>query len=305
MPIDVHDGDPTDHGTILYLADALKTVTDFPTSATNPDAPTANASVLYQSVVEISATNSAVLNTWSPIDLLDPRRITYLFEQASDNLSTTGWDTEHSDAVIEDPGRDSVIVSLRAQNAVCKFSRATGQLVWILGPPENWGPQWQPYLLTPVGVPFAWQYGQHSPVFTPQGTLMLYDDGNYRASPFDPSVPDSSNYSRAVEYSIDEETMEVFQVWQYGSATVGDWFYTAFQGHAFGVVFVIKTEGKEVFRSPIIRGAAKASYAIDVTGVKTLELVVDKAGSGTGGNWGLWLAPTLSREPLTDTQERQ
>jgi hypothetical protein len=72
--------------------------------------------------------------------------------------------------------------------------------------------------------------------------------------------------------------------------------HTAFQPYALGIVFVIKTDGKEVFRSSIIRGAKQVRYDIDVTGVKTLELLVDKAYDQNGGNWGLWLEPTLFRE---------
>jgi hypothetical protein len=82
--------------------------------------------------------------------------------------------------------------------------------------------------------------------------------------------------------------------WQHLRGEAG--LHTAFQPYAFGVVFVIKTDGKEVFRSATIRGAAKASYSIDVTGVKTLELAVEQAMSRNGGNWALWLDPTLSRD---------
>jgi len=71
--------------------------------------------------------------------------------------------------------------------------------------------------------------------------------------------------------------------------------HTAFQDHAYGVVFVIKTDGKEVFRSGVVRGSNHPSYDVDVTGVKTLELVVEKAQEQNGGNWGLWLEPTLFR----------
>jgi hypothetical protein len=69
--------------------------------------------------------------------------------------------------------------------------------------------------------------------------------------------------------------------------------HTAFQFHAYGVVFVIKTDGREVYRSSIIRGSEHARYDVDVTGVKTLELLVEKANDQNGGNWGLWLDPTL------------
>ena len=73
--------------------------------------------------------------------------------------------------------------------------------------------------------------------------------------------------------------------------------HTAHQPYAVGVVFVIKTDGKEAFRSPIIRGSAKASYEINLARVKKLELIVEQAGNQNGNNWALWLDPMLFREP--------
>ncbi len=61
------------------------------------------------------------------------------------------------------------------------------------------------------------------------------------------------------------------------------------------VVFVIKTDGKEAFRSPVVRRSAKPSYEVNVMGVKTLELIVEDAGDGNGNDWGLWLDPMLAR----------
>jgi hypothetical protein len=227
LPIDLHEGLPTDHGSILFLADATAVVTNYPTSVTDSNAPLANAKVLFQTVVEIATTNAAVLSTWKPIDTLDPRRISYLVK-----LLRLGWDAQHANAVIEDPSDDSLIVSLRNQNAVVKLSRQTGGLRWILGPHEGWGAQWQPYLLTPTGASFAWPYGQHAPVLTPQGTLLLYDDGNYRTMPFTPPIADTNNYSRAVEYRIDEQKMEVSQVWEYGGTNTAERLFTPYEGNA-------------------------------------------------------------------------
>ena len=232
LPLDPHDGVPTDHGTVLYLANALRTVSDLPTDPYNLAGSRGTSDIVYQKVVEMSQDSESQVNAWSPVDFLDPRRITYLLTSLSEGLPTVGWDTEHANAVIEDPSDDSIIVSMRNQNAVFKFARSTGELKWILGPHENWGPQWQPYLLQPVGSPFQWQYGQHAPVLTSRGTLMLYDNGNLRASPPNPGTIDSSNYSRAVEYRINEQTMEVSQEWEYGGPNLGEWLYTGFMGSA-------------------------------------------------------------------------
>lgn len=269
LPINVHDGVPTGHGTILYLSDAFALVTYYPTSMTNPSAPLVTSEIRYQRVAEISATNASLLNTWSPVNVLDPRRINYLI-----TFGGGSWDSEHSNAVIEDPSDDSLIVSMRNQNAVIKFSRATGQLIWILGPPENWGPDWQPYLLTPVGDPFFWQYGQHAPVITPQGTLLLFDDGNYRASPFDPPVPDTNNYSRAVEYSINEQTMEVSQVWDYGRTNVAERLYVGYEGNADP----LPKTGNVLVDFPAVQyvnGVPPSSYGPTATMVRLTEVTHD------------------------------
>ena len=268
-PVNIHEGVPTGHGTILYLSDATRVVTNFPTSSTNPNAPLATANVAYQPVIEISATNSALLNTWFPIDMLDPKRISYLTFAAR---TAKGWDWGHANAVIEDPRDNSLIVSLRTQNAIIKFARDTGQLKWILGQHENWGPQFQQYLLTPVGTPFEWNYAQHAPEITPQGTLLIYDDGNFRASPFDTAVPDASNYSRAVEYDINETRMEISQVWEYASpnetlytGSVGDADFLSGRGN------VLVTFGNISY----VNGSHPSAYSTNAAMVRIQEVTHD------------------------------
>jgi hypothetical protein len=170
-----------------------------------------------------------VLRVWPLVDILDPTRIGY------DSLNSTpqGLDWVHTNAVLHDPSDDSIIVSVRHQDAVIKFSRSSGDLKWILGPHENWPAAFQPYLLTPVGTPFAWQYHQHAPMITAEGTLLLFDNGNHRASPFDGTtpLPDADSVSRAVEYAIDEAAMEVRQVWQFGDGA-SPRLYSRFVGDA-------------------------------------------------------------------------
>jgi hypothetical protein len=105
--------------------------------------------------------------------------------------------------------------------------------VWILGPHANWSPEFQPFLLHPVNAPFLWQYHQHAPNITGDGTVLLFDNGNNRASPFDgnPLLPAKENFSRGVEYAIDEETMEIQQVWEYGE-NIAETIFAGFVGDA-------------------------------------------------------------------------
>ncbi|HEX5397501.1 MAG TPA: aryl-sulfate sulfotransferase [Verrucomicrobiae bacterium] len=216
-PLNSHEGFITDHGTILYLSDVSEVVTNFPSvlpkyppTNTNPSPTTVK--VDDNPVVEISATNGALLHVWSPLNQMDPTRVTYITADFPSPISGT-LDTEHANAIVDDTNDDSIIVSLRDQNTIYKFSRATGKLTWILAPHANWPTNFQPYLLTPVGTPFEWSYGQHAPELTPQGTLLVFDDGEYRAEPYDPPIAVTNDYSRAVEYSIDETNMTISQVW--------------------------------------------------------------------------------------------
>ena len=66
-------------------------------------------------------------------------------------------------------------------------------------------------------------------------------------------------------------------------------------GHAGSMVFIIRSDGKEVHRSQTIKNHLPQEVKIDVSGVNILELVVEDSGDGNGGDWGLWLEPMLER----------
>ncbi|MEZ5540438.1 MAG: aryl-sulfate sulfotransferase [Pseudomonadota bacterium] len=208
-----HDMYPTPDGHFLSITIEQATLQNFPTSDSDPQAPRATAAVEDNPIVEFDG-DGKLLHHWPLAAMLDTTRIGY----HSLTKRALGYDWVHGNSVIEDSRDDSVIISLRHQDALVKFSRATGALQWILGPHANWSSAFLPYLLTPVGEPFEWQYHQHAPMVTSAGTILVFDNGNNRASPFDgnPKVPDRKNYSRAVEFAVDEQRMEVRQVWEYG-----------------------------------------------------------------------------------------
>ncbi len=269
--INPHEGFPTDHGTILYVSDVSRLVTNLPTSAVS-NAPVKTENVDDNPVVEISATNAALLNAWSPLNMLDPTRISYL-TYTEGSGSPYGVDTEHGNAVLEDTNDNSLVESLRNQNAVFKFSR-TGQLKWILGPPADWSTNLQPYLLTPVGTPFDWNYGQHAPELTPQGTWLVYNDNNYQASPFDAIVPDSENYSSAIEFNINETNLEVSEVWNSSWQTNQDRLFTPFVGR---VQWLPQTRNVLVTFGAVsyINGMHPSSYSTNATMVRLIEYTHD------------------------------
>ena len=54
----------------------------------------------------------------------------------------------------------------------------------------------------------------------------------HRATPFDAKLPAPENYSRIVEFRVDEDAMTVEQVWAYGDAPDAR-LYACYQGGAY------------------------------------------------------------------------
>ena len=66
-------------------------------------------------------------------------------------------------------------------------------------------------------------------------------------------------------------------------------------GKPGSVVFVVKGDGKELFRSRTVIAGELLLKRIGVAGVDKLELVTEDAGDGWANDWGLWIEPELSR----------
>lgn len=69
----------------------------------------------------------------------------------------------------------------------------------------------------------------------------------------------------------------------------------ALQRGGNSVIFAVKADGKEVFRSPLIQGEETADVKLDVRNVKTLELIAEDGGDGNGNDWSVWLNPQIER----------
>lgn len=104
---------------------------------------------------------------------------------------------------------------------MAKVDYATGDIIWLLAHPSGWGERWQPYVLQPVNADGSevdlgntdfYSYFQHAPMRLPNGNILLYDNGNYRNFY---NGPVEDDYSRAVEYKINEEEKTVQLVWEF------------------------------------------------------------------------------------------
>jgi arylsulfate sulfotransferase len=180
-------------------------------------------STVEDHIIEVNQ-NGTVVNEWDLRQLLDVDRF---------DLVDNPYDWFHMNAIFHDPSDNSLIVSGRNQGVV-KITE-NNELVWILAPHKGWGragvfgngPETRDYLLTAVkddGLPynqsvqdginqfvdFEWVWGQHAPMLLPNGNIFIYDNGFNRNFEF------AGNYSRGVEYEIDETNRTVRQVWEYG-----------------------------------------------------------------------------------------
>lgn len=231
-----HDVVAMPDGGWLTLSVELRTIDDYPTSETDPDADRESTLVAGDVAVHF-ARDGSIVQEYSMLDLLDPTRIGY------GSVAGTFWDAffgeriadwSHANAVWYDEPSDEVVVSLRQQDAVVAVNATSGELSWILAPPDNWSPgPWTDALLTsadpvPMGEP-GQPYHQHGVKVSAAGNVMIFDNGNNRKSPFQGAViADENNVSRGMEVEIDRERMMWRTTFAYGTelglyaGTLGD-----------------------------------------------------------------------------------
>ena len=201
------------NGNFLIFTASAREIDDYYTDQYNLDAPRRRALVVGDGVAEMDRRTGELLWEWSAFDHLDPFRIGY--GGTDDYWALRGFegalDWTHGNGATYDARDDSVIVSLRHQDALVKVDRASGGIRWILGEPTEWGPL-ADRVLKPLNLA-RWPYHGHNPRMTPEGTIVFFDNGTWGARPPKPPVPPERNFSRGVEYRVDEEKMTVEEVW--------------------------------------------------------------------------------------------
>jgi len=111
------------------------------------------------------------------------------------NLTDSLIDYVHGNAV--EPDDDgNILISCRHMNEITKISRATGDIIWRLGGLNN------EFTILNDSVEFTYQ---HDIRRIANGNITMYDNGNFH----------SPNFSRAVEYQLDETNKIATLVWQY------------------------------------------------------------------------------------------
>ncbi|MEZ4237220.1 MAG: aryl-sulfate sulfotransferase [Myxococcota bacterium] len=196
----------------LALAHEVVTFPSYPASYQDPEAEQLDVGVLVDHVVELDDDGAVVhdidLSEIVPHDRIGYRSLVTEFD---------GIDWTHANSAELAPDGETLIVSLRHQDAVLALDRATGALRWILANPANWPPELDALRLQPTTPDFVWPYHQHAVEPQPDGLLLLFDNGAERASPWTDDEPlgPSERWSRVLAVRVDEAAGTVAPVWSF------------------------------------------------------------------------------------------
>ena len=184
------------------------------------------SSTVEDHIIEIGRTSHTIVREWDLRQSLQYGRRAW-----PANFGDQDVDWFHANGVVYDPSDDTIIVSGRTQGTI-KLSM-DNEVVWIVAPHRGWstsgnGVDLNSKLLQPLGADgeaildedvldgrsnhpdFEWAWYQHAPELMPDGSLLLFDNGDNR------NYSSSERYSRAVQFRIDESAGTIEQVWQYG-----------------------------------------------------------------------------------------
>ncbi len=299
-----HDYVELPNGNFLLMSSESRVIDDWHTSYEDLNGPREPGNVIGDVIIEMTRAGD-VLREWKLHDIIDPYRLGYnsMREDFWANhydgvVDGVVYDWTHGNAIIHEEEDNSFVLSLPYQDAVVKISMDTGELVWILGNPDNWGEPWSDKLLTPVGD-VEWSYKHHAISHTENGTYLLFDNGVARSSPPDDRMALEDSYSRAVEYAVNEETMEVSQPWVYGPDD------EAFYGRYLGDVdwhpqtdnILINVGGRETNadgqNAPPGMGTQRWASLIEVTHDQPAVKVWEMRLQADDSNWSIYRADRL------------
>lgn len=151
-----------------------------------------NATVIGTVIQELDVSKNVVFQwrSWDYIPITD----SYI------DLTTNTVDLIHANAISVDLD-GNIVLSMRHLSSIIKIDRQTGNIKWFLGGKEN---QFTFLNENSSNAPDYFSY-QHDVRIWPDGNMTLFDNGNQH----------SPNYSRAVEYKLDEQNKTADMVWEY------------------------------------------------------------------------------------------
>lgn len=232
IPLMTHTLNVFPNGNLLLNSAEGRHLKNWHGSDIDPKASREDSYVIGDVFYEIDL-NGNVLRDWHSFDFLDTERICYgslrPYWERHGFPNSRDWCHANSSCYVEND--NSLLLSFRTQDCIVKLDYETGELRWILGTHDNWGKNWLSKLLQPDET-VTWQYHQHDVSYTSLGSVLCFDNGNYRATPYKRKLPPEENYSRVVEFVVDEERRTVKQVWSYGEPPQ-EKIFACYQGGAY------------------------------------------------------------------------
>jgi hypothetical protein len=151
-----------------------------------------NATVIGQVIQELDASKNVVFQwrTWDYLPISD----SYI------DLTTTVVDLIHANALAVD-ANGNILFSMRHLSSIINIDRQIGNIDWILGGKQN---QFTFINEHESNAPTYFSF-QHDIRVLPSGDITLFDNG-FQHSP---------QYSRGVEYKLDEQNKTATLVWEY------------------------------------------------------------------------------------------
>ena len=154
--------------------------------------------IVWNNVIQERTFSGRTLVEWRSLD-----HIPVADAIDSVEVNTPVVDYIHINSVVID--RDgNYLISCRHTDEVIKVNRSTGAVMWRLGGSLSKGNQFQ-WLNDSAGG-FRGFSHQHSAIRTARGTILLFDNGNFKPG---------DRASRVVEYEVDEQAKTVRKVFEF------------------------------------------------------------------------------------------
>ena len=157
--------------------------------------------VLGDVITELDADGINVWE-WSTFDHLDTTR--FPSELSTSQARASGLDWTHANALWASEESAEILISLRNQGWVVSVNWSSGAINWIAGDEVGTAEDFDATFLDLESG--TWTSGQHAPMFTDAGELLVYDNRNETGG--------ETDQSRAVVYAIDAEAGTANQVFE-------------------------------------------------------------------------------------------
>lgn len=194
-------------------------------------------------IIELEPNSGSIVKEWDLATMIDTSRYVKPDGITPPQFSQNPTNWAHNNSIKEIG--DDLLATMRYQG-IMSFTHQ-GNLRWLISPHKYWSTKYQPYLLNPVDENgnlitdpqvldgdirtdgFDWPWGPHTPIALSNDRILVFDNG-YNRHWISNARTNESNYSRVVEYKIDEAKHTVQQVSAYGDERGPQCFSQALSG---------------------------------------------------------------------------